>query len=212
MIIGKYNCHIAYSGIIFHAKSLPMDYCPDFRRRITTKRETILLARCFVGWLFRWLVVLLIVKLQAVSTNNETTLLRYCLPDSSPIYVYNPETSSRVTLASLGTVFQTTKQPDNKTTRQQNNQITILYKRYGNANAKSYTIEPYCIKLHKQRWYVLGHFHYTEAELNPAEILWRVLKCKWLRPVDYTTTDSLSYATDSALAAVGNILKVNYSL
>ena len=107
---------------------------------------------------------------------------------------------------------KTTRQPDNKTTRQQNNQITILYKRYGNANAKSYTIEPYCIKLHKQRWYVLGHFHYTEAELNPAEILWRVLKCKWLRPVDYTTTDSLSYATDSALAAVGNILKVNYSL
>ena len=72
---------------------------------------------------------------------------------------------------------QTTKQPDNKITRQQNNQTTILYKRYGNANAKSYTIEPYCIKLHKQRWYVLGHFHYTEAELNPAEILWRVLKC-----------------------------------
>ena len=107
MIIGKYNCHIAYYGIIFHAKSLPMDYCPDFRRRITTKRETILLARCFVGWLFRWLVVLLIVKLQAVSSNNETTLLRYCLPDSSPIYVYNPETSSRVTLALLGTVFQT---------------------------------------------------------------------------------------------------------
>ena len=105
-----------------------------------------------------------------------------------------------------------TRQPDNKTTRQQNNQITILYKRYGNANAKSYTIEPYCIKLHKQRWYVLGHFHYTEAELNPAEILWRVLKCKWFRPVDYTTTDSLSDATDSALAAVGNILKVNYSL
>ena len=107
---------------------------------------------------------------------------------------------------------QTTKQQNNKTTKQQNNQTTILYKRYGNANAKSYTIEPYCIKLHKQRWYVLGHFHYTEAELNPAEILWRVLKCKWLRPVDYTTTDSLSYATDSALAAVGNILKVNYSL
>ena len=126
MIIGKYNCHIAYSGIIFHAKSLPMDYCPDFRRRITTKRETILLARCFVGWLFRWLVVLLIVKLQAVSSNNETTLLRYCLPDSSPMYVYNPETSSRVTLASLGIVFQTTKQQNNKTTRQQNNQTTIL--------------------------------------------------------------------------------------
>ncbi len=128
MIIRKYNCHIAYSGIIFHAKSLPMDYCPDCRRRIATKRETILLARCFVGWLFRWLVVSLIVKLQAVSTNNETTLLRYCLPDSSLIYVYNPETSSRVTLASLGTVFQTdnksTIQLNNKTTTQLNNKTT----------------------------------------------------------------------------------------
>ncbi len=137
MIIGKYNCHIAYSGIIFHAKSLPMDYCPDFRRRITTKRETILLARCFVGWLFRWLVVLLIVKLQAVSSNNETTLLRYCLPDSSPIYVYNPETSSRVTLASLGTVFQTDKkstiQLSNKTTTQLNNKTT---KRLNNKTTK----------------------------------------------------------------------------
>ena len=114
-------------------------------------------------------------------------------------------------LLSLRSVLSS-RQQNNKTTKQQNNQTTILYKRYGNANAKSYTIEPYCIKLHKQRWYVLGHFHYTEAELNPAEILWRVLKCKWFRPVDYTTTDSLFYATDSALAAVGNILKVNDSL
>ena len=31
----------------------------------------------------------------------------YCLPDSSLLLSYNPETSSRVTLASLGTVFQT---------------------------------------------------------------------------------------------------------
>ena len=114
-------------------------------------------------------------------------------------------------LLSLRSVLSS-RQQNNKTTKQQHNQTTILYKRYGNANAKSYTIEPYCIKLHKQRWYVLGHFHYTEAELNPAEILWRVLKCKWFRPVDYTTTDSLFCATNSALAAVGNILKVNYSL
>ena len=114
-------------------------------------------------------------------------------------------------LLSLRSVLSS-RQPTTNNQQPTTNKTTILYKRYGNANAKSYTIEPYCIKLHKQRWYVLGHFHYTEAELNPVEILWRVLKCKWLRPVDYTTTDSLSYATDSALAAVGNILKVNYSL
>ena len=93
--------------------------------------------------------------------------------------------SLRSVLSSRQQNNKTTKQQNNQTTKQQNNQTTILYKRYGNANAKSYTIEPYCIKLHKQRWYVLGHFHYTEAELNPAEILWCVLKCKWFRPVDY---------------------------
>ena len=42
---------------------------------------------------------------------------------------YNPETASRVTLASLGTVFQTdylqvTRPPSNKTIIQQNNKIT----------------------------------------------------------------------------------------
>ena len=31
----------------------------------------------------------------------------YCLPDSSPFIIDNPETSSRVTLATLGIVFQT---------------------------------------------------------------------------------------------------------
>ena len=31
----------------------------------------------------------------------------YCLPDSCLLHVCNPETTSRVTLASLGTVFQT---------------------------------------------------------------------------------------------------------
>ena len=33
---------------------------------------------------------------------------RYCLPDSFTWCTYNPETSSRVTLASLGIVVQTT--------------------------------------------------------------------------------------------------------
>lgn len=48
-------------------------------------------------------------------------------------------------------------------------------------------------------------------ELNPAEILWRMLKTKWIRPVDYGTTDSLFYSTNRALASVGSGLFVNYS-
>ena len=37
--------------------------------------------------------------------------------------------------------------------------IIIKYKRYGSDNPKEFVLEPYCIKLFKQRWYLLGHFH-----------------------------------------------------
>ena len=48
-------------------------------------------------------------------------------------------------------------------------------------------------------------------ELNLAETVWRILKGKWNRPMDYSTTDSLFYTTNRALAAVGHSLFVNYS-
>lgn len=48
-------------------------------------------------------------------------------------------------------------------------------------------------------------------QLNLAETLWRILKGKWIRPMDYKTTDSLFYSTNRALAAVGHSLFVNYS-
>ncbi|WP_421728620.1 transposase [Bacteroides salyersiae] len=47
--------------------------------------------------------------------------------------------------------------------------------------------------------------------LNIAEILWRILKGKWLRPVDYMSTDSLLYATNRVLAGVGKELYINFS-
>lgn len=67
-------------------------------------------------------------------------------------------------------------------------------------------------KIWEDRGLFLFYLPPYSPELNPAEILWRMLKCKWLRPVDYKTTDSLFYATNSALAAVGGLLNVNYSL
>lgn len=47
--------------------------------------------------------------------------------------------------------------------------------------------------------------------LNIAETLWRILKGKWLRPVDYTSTDSLMYATNGALAGLGSELYINFA-
>lgn len=37
--------------------------------------------------------------------------------------------------------------------------LAIDYKKYGDEEPRHLTFEPYCIKLFKQRWYILGHFH-----------------------------------------------------
>lgn len=47
--------------------------------------------------------------------------------------------------------------------------------------------------------------------LNIAETLWRILKGKWLKPADYCSTDSLLYATNRALAALGSELNIKFA-
>lgn len=47
--------------------------------------------------------------------------------------------------------------------------IAIKYKRYGTDIPKNFVLEPYCIKLFKQRWYLLGHF-YKEATPDTKEL------------------------------------------
>lgn len=47
--------------------------------------------------------------------------------------------------------------------------------------------------------------------LNIAEVLWRQLKYRWLRPQDYLETDTLFYQVRQALAAVGTLLKIHFA-
>ena len=47
--------------------------------------------------------------------------------------------------------------------------------------------------------------------LNIAETLWRILKGKWIQPSDYFSTDSLFYAVDRSLAALGTTSFVRFS-
>lgn len=37
--------------------------------------------------------------------------------------------------------------------------IAVLYKKYGDEEPRALDFEPYCLKMFRQRWYVLGHFH-----------------------------------------------------
>ena len=47
-----------------------------------------------------------------------------------------------------------------------NVRIAIQYRKYGDKEPCNLDFEPYCLKLFRQRWYVLGHFHrkMTEGE------------------------------------------------
>lgn len=47
--------------------------------------------------------------------------------------------------------------------------------------------------------------------LNIVETLWRIMKEKWIRPQDYTSADTLFYATNRVLAEVGKGLRINYA-
>ena len=46
--------------------------------------------------------------------------------------------------------------------------IAVDYRRYGSDKPNHLVFEPYCIKLFKQRWYILGHFHRDATEEKPA--------------------------------------------
>jgi hypothetical protein len=47
----------------------------------------------------------------------------------------------------------------------------------------------------KQRGLFLFYLPPYSPQLNIAEILWRILKGKWMRPQDYITSDMLFYTT-----------------
>ncbi len=45
--------------------------------------------------------------------------------------------------------------------------IEVDYRKYGNNRANHLNFEPYCLKLFKQRWYILGHFHRDATPEKP---------------------------------------------
>lgn len=48
-----------------------------------------------------------------------------------------------------------------------NVRIAVDYRKYGTDKPNHLVFEPYCIKLFKQRWYILGHFHRDETVDKP---------------------------------------------
>lgn len=46
--------------------------------------------------------------------------------------------------------------------------VRVIYQKYGFEDAKSLLLEPYCIKLFRQRWYLLARMHREAREDKPA--------------------------------------------
>jgi transposase len=63
----------------------------------------------------------------------------------------------------------------------------------------------------QQRGLFLFYLPSYSPHLNIAEVLWRKLKYLWLRPQDYLDTGALFYQVRQALAAVGSLLKIQFS-
>lgn len=80
-------------------------------------------------------------------------------------------------------------------------------------NAKAHTAAK--VKEQLENWQQRGLFLFYlppySPHLNLAERLWKELKARWLRPLDYISTDNLFYAVEMALAAVGKQLFINFS-
>jgi hypothetical protein len=75
-----------------------------------------------------------------------------------------------------------------------NHRINIIYKRYGASASNTFDISPYCIKLFRQRWYVLGGFENGNAgvfSFDRIEYL-KILKETFKLPKSFDAADYFS--------------------
>jgi transposase len=80
-------------------------------------------------------------------------------------------------------------------------------------NAKVHTAAKLkaCLAVWQNRGLYLFYLPPYSPHLNIAERLWKELKARWIRPQDYKTIDTLSYAVTLALSAVGTDLFIHFS-
>ena len=92
-------------------------------------------------------------------------------------------------------------------------QLSITYHRYSAPNSNNYTIEPYCMKLFRQRWYLLGKLtngYLSTFSLDRIEEL-KLLDTKYKVPEDFDGAeyfhDSYGMLTDDNMAIERIVLR-----
>lgn len=92
-------------------------------------------------------------------------------------------------------------------------QLSITYHRYSAPNSNNYTIEPYCMKLFRQRWYLLGKLsngYLSTFSLDRIEEV-KLLDTKYKVPDDFDGAeyfhDSYGMLTDDNMAVERIVLR-----
>lgn len=78
--------------------------------------------------------------------------------------------------------------------------IEVTYRRYGSDTESHSIFEPYCIKLFRQRWYILGHFHRDAVEEKPESDYFAIFSFD--RIIDMNLTD-IKFEIDPKFDAEG---------
>lgn len=69
-----------------------------------------------------------------------------------------------------------------------NVKLKVVYRKYGTDTPRVFDLEPYCIKLFKQRWYVLAHFHRKATEEKPESDYMGIFSLDRIQNIELTDT------------------------
>lgn len=64
--------------------------------------------------------------------------------------------------------------------------VAVDYQRYSAATPRHLTMEPYCLKLFRQRWYMLGHFHRDATPEKPEADYFGVFSLDRIKHLELT--------------------------
>lgn len=70
---------------------------------------------------------------------------------------------------------------------QKNVRVAVDYQRYSAASPRHLTMEPYCLKLFRQRWYMLGHFHRDATQEKPGADYFGIFSLDRIKNLEITS-------------------------
>lgn len=85
------------------------------------------------------------------------------------------------TIPSGGEYLQTIIEAMQKSVR-----VAVDYQRYSAATPRHLTMEPYCVKLFRQRWYMLGHFHRDATPEKPEADYFGIFSLDRIKHIELT--------------------------